>query len=440
MSGPLLVLALLGATGAGGEPELVPGTPAAVEAAIKLTSEAVGAAKAKSYVKAISAAEEAARLAPGAPAPRQLLGDLYLRLGDCARSMRWFSDVERMAREDGVVKRARKVLKMCATDKKRQGDVAVRVEPAEASVNLFAPGAKAAVVAGQGRAEGRVPAGTYRLVARLPGFAALEADVRVPARGKAEVAHRLERLPSVLVVTSDPAGAQVELDGKALGTAPLTVEPVKPGDHEVVAKLDRHRPARARVAVEAGKRVELELRPEPEPAKLSVTATDADGDTIEGATVELGGATKGKAPLELELPAGRTGSVRVAASGYLPSVRELEPGPGQVAELAFSLEESPEAAAQASRQRWGLILGGSGALLAAGGVAALLAGLGAASDADSAYGRYQQALAGDAAQAAYTEAKSLDEEAASRQTLGLSLLGVGVALGVASGWQLLTGP
>ena len=241
-------------------------------------------------------------------------------------------------------------------------------------------------------------------------------------------------------MTSEPAGAQVEVDGRPVGTAPLTVEPVKPGDHEVVAKLERYQEARARVAVEAGRRVELELRPEPEPAKLTVTASDADGQAVEGASVELSGATKGKAPLELELPAGRKGSVRVLAPGYLPAVKELEPTPGQVGDLAFALELSPEAAARASRQRGGTILGGTGALLAAGGVAALLAGLSAADDADSAYGRYQQALTGDAAQAAYTEAQSLDEEAASRQTLGLSLLGAGVALGVVSGWQLLSGP
>ena len=440
MSATLLVLALLGADSEAAEAELAPGSPQAVEAAIKLTSETVQAAKDKSYVKAIATAEEAARLAPGAPAPRQLLGDLYLRLGDCARAMHWFSDVERMAREDKAVKRARKVVKMCATDKKRQGEVVIRVEPAEASVNLFAPGAEAAVAAGQGRAEGTVPAGTYRLVAKLPGFTDLEADVQVPAKGKAEVAHRLERLPSVLVVKTEPPGAQVELDGKARGAAPLTIQPVKPGDHEVVAKLDRYRPARARVAVEAGRRVELELRPEPQPAKLSVTAADADGEPVEGAQVEVAGATKGKAPLEIELPAGQKGQVRVVAPGYLPAVKELEPPPGQVGDLAFSLEQSPEEATRAAKQRWGAILAGSGGLVAAAGVVVLFAGMNAATDADAAYGRYEPALTGDAAAAAYAEAASLDEQAAGRQTLGLSLLGGGVVLAVVGGWQILSAP
>ena len=178
MTGTLLVLALVGAGGAG---ELAPGSPEAVEAAIKMTSDAVRLAKEKSYVASIATAEEAARLAPGAPAPRQLLGDLYLRLGDCATAIRWFSDVVRMAREETAIKRAQKVVEQCTTDKKRQGELLVRVEPVSASVNVFAPGTKAAAASGQGRAEGEVPAGTYRLEAKLPGYRTLEAAVRVPA-------------------------------------------------------------------------------------------------------------------------------------------------------------------------------------------------------------------------------------------------------------------
>ena len=456
MTGIMLLLALVGAPGGevGGaaaaeeaeeeeEAKLVPGTPAAVERAMKLTEKAQDHLDERSIARAIAAAVEAARLAPGAPAPRQLLGGVYLGIGDCAQSLRWLGEFARMGRVDKDIKQAEKLMNMCRTAKKRQGQAVVRVTPAEAAVNLYPPGGAEsgpAVLSGQGTAEGKVPAGTYRLVATLPGHVSVEADVMVPAKGRKEVSHTLQRKPAVLVVTSVPPGAQIELDGKAVGAAPVTIEPVKAGDHEVVAKLDKHKNAAATVSGILGRRVEVELRPAPLPAKLTVKAVDADGETVEGANVEMGGAVVGKAGQVVDVPAGKAGKISVIAAGYMPNEKELTLTAGEISDLVLTLEPDAEAKARTARRRWGTVLASAGGLIAAAGVVALLSGMSASEDADAAYGRYQQALTGGEATSAFDEAKSLDSQAADRQTLGVTLLGTGTALGLWAGWQFLSSP
>ncbi len=448
MTATMVMLALVAAGGGEGkaaegkaaEGKLVPGTPAAVERAMKLTEKAEDLLGDRSIARAIDVALEAARLAPGAPAPRQLLGGVYLGIGDCAESLRWLGEFARMGRVEADVKKAGKLMKMCRTGKKRQGEISVIVKPGEASVNVFPPGEGAAVLGGQGKAAGRVPAGTYRLVAKAPGYADLEAKVMVPAKGKKEVTHRLEIRPSAIVVTSVPTGAQIELDGDAVGTAPVTIEPVKAGDHKVVAKLDNHEDASAKVAAQAGRRVELELRPTPQPAKLTVKAVDEAGAVIEGATVEVDGTAAGAAPAQVEVAAGTAGKVSVLAAGFMPTVKEVTPKAGEIGELVLAMEPDADARQRAANTRWGTVLAAAGGLLAAGGVVALMSGMGAAEDADGAYGRYQQALTGAEATSAFDEAKGLDQQAADRQTLGVTLLSTGVALGAWAGWQFLSAP
>lgn len=106
-SATLILLAAVAAEESKAE-EPSPGSTEAVEEAMKLTSTAVGLFKAKSFVDAIDHAERAAALAPGAPGPRNLLGDLHMKLGDCAKALRWYREFERVGRDSKALKIVRK--------------------------------------------------------------------------------------------------------------------------------------------------------------------------------------------------------------------------------------------------------------------------------------------------------------------------------------------
>ena len=47
-----------------------------------------------------------------------------------------------------------------------------------------------------------------------------------------------------LAVTSEPAGARILLDGKFVGTAPMTIDAITPGRHVVTLQGDRHKVSR----------------------------------------------------------------------------------------------------------------------------------------------------------------------------------------------------
>jgi len=226
------------------------------------------------------------------------------------------------------------------------------------------------------------------------------------------------------------------MDGQEAGATPLEIDEATVGDHELVATLAGHRPARAQVRMQPGERLELELRPEPEPARLRVQTE------VEHGWVEVGGVASCRAPCEVEVPAGRKHTLRLRAPGYLPAEQVVEPKPGGVDEIALELEEDPLAAARRGSQLWGTVLAATGAVLVVGGLVAVARGLGTARDAETAYARYEGAGTGAAAGRAWDEALSLDDQAELETGLGVGLVGAGLGAGLVGAhfWVSVPGP
>lgn len=147
-----------------------------------------------------------------------------------------------------------------ALDRLRQAEAALRtVAPspdavaALADLNLLA----GLVHAARGDDERAVDA--FRLVRRLaPDRTALDPGLYRPQLvalyDRAGAAP--EGNPGVVVVSTEPAGATVWVDGRAVGTAPVELPAVPPGEHYLAATLDGHATRVDRVRVEGGRRVE----------------------------------------------------------------------------------------------------------------------------------------------------------------------------------------
>jgi serine/threonine-protein kinase len=147
-----------------------------------------------------------------------------------------------------------------------------------------------------------------------------------PASAPAPAPPRL----AMLDVKTEPAGAQLKLDGAAQGTAPLSLE-LAPGSHEISAELAGYRPASRVLRVPpGGERQQLTLTlaeipaPPLPPSAAPAPASEAGGpghskpvvapahrgklslDTSPWTRVSLGGKNLGDTPLlEVPLPAGR---------------------------------------------------------------------------------------------------------------------------------------
>ncbi len=84
----------------------------------------------------------------------------------------------------------------------------------------------------------KLPAGSYKITAALEGYVKQEKTVVVKHGEKTQVALTMkEPPPGSLIVTSQPEGARVWIDGKEVGVTPLT-KPAEPGSHKVAVKKD----------------------------------------------------------------------------------------------------------------------------------------------------------------------------------------------------------
>ena len=102
------------------------------------------------------------------------------------------------------------------------------------------------------------------------GYFRRKATVRLDTAA-AELHFELNR-PAALVVTSEPAGAQITIDGQDAGASPLQNDKLRPGEHQITAALDGYKTFETRVELESGGadtlRVTLEpniTAPPPEP-------------------------------------------------------------------------------------------------------------------------------------------------------------------------------
>lgn len=411
-------------------PKHEPGSPEAVELAIRLITEADAAAKEGRVARAIRLAEQVAVLAPAAPGAQRMLGELYLTVGDCAIAIKHLREFERIGRDSDAVKRAGKQADSCLEDGKRRGKLVVSVLPAGATVRVIAPWQEGPVAAGQGDVKAKLPIGSYRVHASLPGHAPLQARVRVLPKSVVRVAEALEVRPAELVVRSSPAGASVSVDGDPSGVAPITISPVAPGDHEVVATLAGHGAATTTVRVAPGQQVALTLRPTPLPAAITVVTEPA------GARIAVGGVDRCSSPCEVPVPPGAQSLVTARLPGWVTGQRELTGEAGQTGEVRLTLVEAPAALAEKGRRRWAVGLAATGAVLAAAGAWALGQGFSSADAADDAYSRYQGASDGASANRAWGEMNALDKRADTERLVGVGLLSVaaGAGLWAASQW------
>jgi hypothetical protein len=154
------------------------------------------------------------------------------------------------------------------------------VQSSPAGVEVFVDG----VSRGMTPAKVSVAAGSHILELRGRGVPRV-IPLQVPAGGQISQYLEFADTPTtgMLVVHSQPAGAKVTVDGVARGVAPLTLEGLSAGDHEVVLQNDTGVSSRHVVKVLAGTTASL----------VAPVAAPADGPVSGWITV--------KAPFTIEL-------------------------------------------------------------------------------------------------------------------------------------------
>jgi PEGA domain len=99
-----------------------------------------------------------------------------------------------------------------------------------------------------------VPAGRHRIRVESAGHEPFETEVRVRAGARENVEVSLARLAPSLRVESDVPGATVFLDRNYVGTAPVDIKDLSPGEHQLTVSADGYDMHAETVTIESGRR------------------------------------------------------------------------------------------------------------------------------------------------------------------------------------------
>jgi formylglycine-generating enzyme required for sulfatase activity len=173
-----------------------------------------------------------------------------------------------------------------------------------------------------------VPAGERTLTFKAPRY--LDQVQRLNVNGMGE--HQKLKVAlkpnfAVISISSVPAGAQIEVDGKAVGVTPAHVE-MDSGIRRVQVTAPGLRVWTSSVAVNAG--VPQTMGP------IELGAADAHytvRSVPAGAQVTTDGSFRGVTPASIDLSPGVSHTVTLARAGYAPWTREVFANAGQQAQL-----------------------------------------------------------------------------------------------------------
>ena len=134
-----------------------------------------------------------------------------------------------------------------------------------------------------------------------------------------------------IVLSSEPAGAAVSIDGTQVGVTPLQTE-ILYGRRDVTLSLARYKPFTLQLDIEAGG----ELEPE------TIALEPADGQLVldsqpGGATISINGEFRGTTPATLALASGKEHRLRLSKAGYASIERTALVDPEAILELDLSL-------------------------------------------------------------------------------------------------------
>lgn len=181
----------------------------------------------------------------------------------------------------------------------------------------------------------RLTAGTYLLVAEKPGYVSARRTVSIMEGTHASVDMTLEPLHGLVLVQSNPTGAEVRVNGAFRGKTPVFVPDLPPGTHRFVFSAPGRLPREVEEIVQ-------DRIPKKIFAELPLNAGRLIVRSVpEGAKVFLNGAERGAAPCEIvDAPSGEN-VVELRLDGYTTYSERLTIAAQETKEVAGTLKAVP---------------------------------------------------------------------------------------------------
>ena len=220
-------------------------------------------------------------------------------------------------------------------DRNQRLSYALAPLPGRLEITLPVPGAVRIDGRDAGQAPGvfELPAGKHTVVIDTERHLDFTAEVQVEGRGRLQkLEPQLTPAWATVSIQSEPPGAEVRVAGEVRGRTPLQVE-LMAGSHRVELRQAGFKPWVSDVQVQANEPLTLgPVRLGVPDGRLAVRSTPA------GASVTVGGAYRGRTPLEIDLRPDIGQAVTVMREGYEPATREVSIASGGRAAVELSLK------------------------------------------------------------------------------------------------------
>ncbi len=206
----------------------------------------------------------------------------------------------------------------------------VMTEPADATVQL------------DGETRGKSPLhiqvtrpGTHLLSISKRGYREVRQSLEVGMGQKLPVDLKLEPLLGLALIQSEPAGAEVKIDGVDRGKTPLLITDLPLGQYRVQLQAAGYLPRELDLKLGDRTPVKLETSLVPDSATVDVSSTPA------GAEVVFNGIIQGTTPCRIErIPEG-VGDISITLAGYAPYSQQLRLAANQSERVAVQLRPLP---------------------------------------------------------------------------------------------------
>ena len=187
----------------------------------------------------------------------------------------------------------------------------------------------------QAPAELSLRPGAHLITLRCEGYKPEHRTVTIDEGGRTSLNVHLARVTGILIVASDPDGAEVTIDGVSHGKTPALVTALPLGTYRAELALAGYN----------SKTIEVTLK-DRTPVKATVSLT-SDTATLEVAcdlpdvTVSLNGVPRGTAPCTIDrIPAGEV-ELSATAKGYKPFSQKIRLAEGESQSVTLQLEVQP---------------------------------------------------------------------------------------------------
>ncbi len=218
----------------------------------------------------------------------------------------------------------------------------VELEPAWARVSLQTEpqGANLTV---DGEIRGVTPlelellAGKRQLVFSREKFSPLEVELAIEAgQDSAPAVYQLTPAPAELVISTQPSGATVAIDGSFKGLTPLTISLPSDKTQQLRMTLVGHLPAQQKLQLEPGEERKLDLKLEPEYGTVFIVASPA------GSKLSIDGKQQQQTTGRFRLTT-RPHTIELSSDGFQSVTRTVTPKTGYSQRIELNLKRQQTA-------------------------------------------------------------------------------------------------